>query len=57
MLEIHDGGERVAPREQEVRVRREPGELRIPHVLGEDLDGAERLLACWDDGEAVVAVR
>lgn len=62
-LEVYDGGEFVAVREPDVRVHREAGgsstaaELRLAQVLGEKLDGAERLLATWFDGEAVVAAR
>lgn len=62
-LEVYDGGELVAKRELTVRVRPSvggmstAGELRLARVLGEELNGAEQLLATWSDGEAVVAVR
>lgn len=62
-LEVYEGNELVAQREPDVRIRRDsesapaPGDLRLAHVLGEKLDGVERLVATWSDGEAVVAVR
>ena len=62
-LEVYDGEELVARREPDVRVRRQSGsaptagDLRLAQVLGEELDGVERLVATWSDGEAVVAVR
>lgn len=61
-LEVYDGDELIAVRDPDVRVRREtgegaPGELRIGQVLGAAPEGAERLVAAWSDGEAVIAVR
>lgn len=62
-LEVYDGDQLVAVREQEVRIDREPGDtnmpgdLRIARALDEPLDGVERLTATWSDGQAIVAVR
>lgn len=65
-MEIYENGEFLGVREPAVRVRREAGyagdpdaagELRFARVLDGSLDGAERLVASWADGEAVVAAR
>lgn len=62
-LQVYDGDELVAVRDPVVRIRREAGgpgsvgEVRLAQVLGDELDGAERLVATWSDGEEIVAVR
>lgn len=62
-MEIYENGEFLGVREPAVRVRRDAGdpaaagEPRVARVLDRSLDGAERLIASWTDGEAVVAAR
>jgi hypothetical protein len=62
-LELYEGDELIAHPEPTVRIHRQsgsaaaPGNLRLAQVLGDKLDGVERLVATWSDGEAVVAVR
>lgn len=62
-LEVYEGGELVARREPDVRIHRSSGstaavgDLRLAQVLGEPLDGFDRLVAKWSEDEAVVAVR
>jgi len=61
--EIYSGDEYLGVDEPEVRLRREAGESssreqpRVAHVLDDSLDGAERLVASWSGGEAIIAAR
>lgn len=62
-LELYEDDQLVAHPEPNVRLHRQsrpaagPGDLRLAQVLDDKLDGGERLVATWSDGEAVVAVR
>ena len=62
-LELYEDDELVAHPEPNVRIHRQsgstaaPGDLQLAQVLGDKLDGAERLVATWSNCEAVVAVR
>lgn len=62
-LEMHEGENVVARPEPNVHLtlrpgqETEPGDLRLAQRVGEPLAGARELLATWDGGQAVVAVR
>lgn len=61
-FEIYEGEECVGRREPVVRVSRRPGigpasGLRMAQVVGDELAGAEELVAVWPGGQAVVIAR
>jgi hypothetical protein len=62
-LDLYDGDDLIARREPVVRVHRRVdaastvGDLRLAKLIDGVLDGREKLVATWHDGEAVVAAR
>ena len=61
-LEVREGEQVVDRPAPDVRPRVQPGSgaaggLRLAHVVGEELTGAQQLVARWAEGEAVVAAR